>query len=243
MDEVRPIAEKYYGPIPRGADVVRRTGMAEPPQRAARRVILRSTRVRELRWSRQFLAPSRASGESRHADALEVLDVILGGGTTSRLYRALVLSKKIALSVDTWYDADTLGPSSFGVSARPKQGVGQAALEKAVEAEIRKLLDHGVTDNEVKDAKKRMLAAAIFSRDSLRRGANAIGSALTVGQTIKDVETWPEQIEKVTVAQVLAAARYVFRDKRSVTGLLLPQDKDGKKRKAGQRRKRGGNGK
>ncbi len=238
LDEVRPLAEKYYGPIPRGKDVVRRAGVAEPPQLAARRVVLRSKRVREPRWNREYLAPSRVAGETRHADALEVLDVILGGGTTSRLYRALVLDQKVALSVDSYYDADTLGPTAFGLAARPKQGIGHEQLEKAVEAEIDKLLEKGVTAAEVKAAKKRMLAAAIFSRDSLRRGASAIGSALTTGQTIADVETWPDKVRQVTAGQILEAARYVFRDARSVTGLLLPPKKQGRPEKAKTKAKR-----
>ena len=228
LDEVRPLAEKYYGPIARGKDVVRRVGVAEPPHLVARRVVLRSKRVREPRWSRDYLAPSRVAGETRHADALEVLDVILGGGTTSRLYRSLVLDQKVALSVHSYYDADTLGPTAFGLAARPKQGVSHEALEKAVEAEIRKLLKDGVTTQEVKAAQKRLLAAAVFSRDSLGRGASAIGSALTAGQTIADVETWPEKIKKVTAAQILEAARHVFHDARSVTGLLLPKKKQGR---------------
>ncbi|MEE9290485.1 MAG: insulinase family protein, partial [Alphaproteobacteria bacterium] len=74
-------------------------------------------------------------------------------------------------------------------------------------------------------AKKRLLAGAIFARDSLRRGASAIGTALTSGQSIADVENWPEYIEKVTPAQILKAARGVFRIERSVTGLLLPAPK------------------
>jgi zinc protease len=229
VDEVRPLAEKYYGPIPRGPKIVRRVNFAEPPQRVARRVILRSKRVREPRWNRDYLAPSRGQGQGRHADALEVLDVILGSGATSRLYRALVIQKKLALSVGSFYDADMLGPTAFGIHARPKRGVAPAQLEAAIETEIARLLAHGVTEAEVKAAKKRLLAGAIFARDSLRRGASAIGTALTTGQTIADVENWPESIKKVTPAQILEAAQGVFRIERSVTGLLLPPAKPGAK--------------
>jgi zinc protease len=159
---------------------------------------------------------------------LEVLDIILGTGATSRLYRALVIEKKLALSVESYYDADMLGPTSFGIYARPKQGVTIAALEAAIEAELAKLLAHGVTEAEVKAAKKRLLAGAIFARDSLRRGASAIGTALTTGQTINDVENWPDQIKKVTPGEILKAAEEVFRVERSVTGLLLPAPRSGK---------------
>ena len=94
-----------------------------------------------------------------------------------------------------------------------------------MDAELAKLFKDGVSADEVRRAKKRLKAAAIFARDSLGRGARAIGNALTAGQTIDDVENWPERIGAVTVAQVNGAARAVLYDKRSVTSLLLPKPK------------------
>lgn len=225
VDEVRPLAEKYYGPIPRGPKIVRRQGLAEPPHRVARRVVLRSKRVREPRWQRDYIAPSRGLGQKRAADALEVMDVILGSGATSRLYRALVVEQKLAHTVGTSYDGDMLGPGEFSIYVRPRPGVELAKVEAAIDAEIATLLANGVTQAEVDGAKKRLLAGAVFARDSLRRGANAIGTALTSGQTIDDVENWPEHISAVTPTQVLAAARKLFKIERSVTGLLLPAKK------------------
>ena len=55
-------------------------------------------------------------------------------------------------------------------------------------------------------------------------GPNAIGQAFTQGQTIADVEAWPERIAAVTPEQVMKAARpslmKEFRDKRIVAGGL-----------------------
>jgi zinc protease len=223
MATVRPLVEKYYGPIPANPKIISRVRLAEPPQRAARRVSLESRRVREPQWSREYLAPSRSNGKSHHADALEVLDVIMGSGTTSRLYRALVLEQKLALGVGSYFDADMLGPTAFGISARPASGVSLETLEAAIEAEIDKLLTHGVSKDELAKAIKRSLAGAVFARDSLRRGASAIGTALTTGQTIESVETWPAKMKAVTTRQILDAARHVFKKSRSVTGLLLPK--------------------
>ena len=223
MATVRPLVDKYYGPIPANPKIIRRVRLAEPPQRAARRVSFESRRVREPQWSREYLAPSRANGKSSHADALEILDVILGSGATSRLYRALVLEQKLALGVGSYYDADMLGPTAFGISARPASGVSLETLEAAIETEIDKLLTHGVSKDELAKAIKRSLAGAVFARDSLRRGASAIGTALTTGQTIESVETWPAKMKAVTTKQILDAARHAFQKSRSVTGLLLPK--------------------
>jgi zinc protease len=232
VDEVRPLAEKYYGVIPSNPAIKPRVRLAEPPQRAARRVTMRSDRVREPRFSRDYLAPSHSTGETAHAYALELLSVILGGGTTSRLYRSMVIEKKIALGVDTYYDADQFGPAVFGFALRPRVGTGLDVAEAALDNEIRALLKKGITADELASARKRMLASAIFARDSLRRGAVSVGIALTTRQTIDDVESWPDRIKAVTLDQVNAAARYVLRPERSVTSLLLPDDPGAQLREA-----------
>ncbi len=231
-EKLRPLAEKYYGPIP-ARKVAKRVRLKEPPHRAARRVQLRSPQVREPRWGRDYLAPSFASGEKQHAYALEVLNDILAGGATSRLYRSLVVEQKIAVSAGASYDGDAYDLGTFSFYGQPAAGIGMDRFEAAMDAEIAKLLGSGVTINEVKRAKKRLLAGAIYARDSLRRGARVIGTALTSGQTIDDVETWPEHIKAVTRDRVNEAARAVFKISNSVTGLLLPE-KAQKAQKAGQ---------
>ncbi len=223
-EKLRPLAEKYYGAIP-SREAPERARLGEPPQRAARRVVLKSERVREPRWGRDYLAPSYAAGETRQAHALQVLEQILSGGSTSRLYKALVVEKKVAVSAGAHYGADALDLATFTVFGRPRPGIGMDRFEAAMEAELGRLLADGVSAEEVQRAKKRLLAGAIYARDSLRRGAVVIGRALTTGQTIEDVEEWPERIEAVTVDQVNEAARAVLVPSKSVTGLLLPAPK------------------
>ena len=65
---------------------------------------------------------------------------------------------------------------------------------------------------------------AVFARDSLRTGARVLGTALAIGRSIQDVETWPERISAVTLDQVAAAARAVLHDERAVTSILLRKE-------------------
>ena len=92
-----------------------------------------------------------------------------------------------------------------------------------MEAELRHVVDDGVSEDEVERAKSRMRAAAVYARDSLQGGARALGTAIVTGTTIDQVENWPQRIATVTAAQVTAAARAILREERSVTGLLLPK--------------------
>ncbi len=81
-----------------------------------------------------------------------------------------------------------------------------------------------MTEEEVRDAKRRLIAEAVFARDSLSGPARIVGGALAVGQSVEDIEAWPERIEAVTKADVDAAARALFRIERSATGWLQPGD-------------------
>jgi zinc protease len=220
-DEIRPLAEKYYGPIPRRT-LAPRERVVEPDHRAARRVVLKSPRVRQPSWSRTYIAPSYATAAGSEAYALQVLAEILGGSTTSRFYRSLVVEQAVAASASSWYSADGLDSGEFGVSGSPRPGTGIDAVETAIAAQIARLLSDGVTADEVARAKRSLKAGAIYVRDSLRAGPNIFGRALTSGRTIEDVEAWPDRIGAVTAEQVNAAAKAVFREDRSVTSVLLP---------------------
>jgi len=222
VEQVRGLAEKYYGAIP-AHPVAERQRVSEPPQLAARRVVMRDARVREPAWTRQYVVPGRRLGGAAQADALEVLAEILGGGTTARLPRQLVNEEKIALAAGSYYDADVYDYGRFAIFASPRTGTTVEAIEARVDAEIARLLEKGVTEDEVTRAKSRLATQAVFARDSMMAGARAIGAALTTGQSIDDVETWPDRIRAVTAEQVNAAIRAVFDIRRSVTSVLLPE--------------------
>jgi len=222
-DELRPLAEKYYGAIPR-ADTPERARPSEPPQRAARQVTYHDERVRQPSWSRYYLAPSYITGDTRDAYPLEILSDILGGGSTSRLYRELVIEQTLAVSAGAYYSPDNLGPGRFVVYASPVPGVDMKTIETAVEKAINELLADGVTAEEVARSINTMQASAIYARDSLSEGARTLGAALASGQTTDDVEAWPDRISAVTPADVNTSARHVFIEAQSVTALLLPKE-------------------
>lgn len=219
--EVRTLAEKFYGPIPPQPNLKPRSRPQEPPHQAARRVILRDARVESPRFRRMYLTPSYATAEPGEGAALEVLAQILGGGTTSRLYRQLVVEQKVAILAGAWFSGDFLDSGSFGLYGAPAPGTDEMVLEASMEAAITKIIESGVTGEELADAKNLLIADTIYAIDSQSQLARIFGVALTSGQTVQDVQQWPERIEKVTLEQVQAVAAKYLRIERSVTGLLL----------------------
>jgi zinc protease len=221
-ETVREFAEKYYGRILK-RPIAKRDRVEEPPQVAPRRLSMTSAQVGQAQVSRRYLAPSNGYGETAHVNALDVLTEILGGGTTSRLYRALVVTQKVAVSAGSWYGGDDIGPSTFGFYASPAQGRTVVDVEAAIDAEINALLETGVTAPELAAAIKRLTRSAIFARDSVTAPARIIGAALSTGHSIVEIESWPERIAAVTAEDVIKAAHITFKIDQSVTSTLLPK--------------------
>jgi zinc protease len=220
--EVKTLAERHFGSLASRA-VPQRLRLDEPPHHAAIRLEMKSPRVAQPSWRRFYVAPSYRAGATQHAYPLQVLAEILAGSADARLHQALVLDKKLALTVGAGYSPSALGLADFGVYATPKPGVAIADIEAAIDAELSRIVEHGVEPDEVAHAARRMQAAAIYSQDSLSGPANIIGTALAIGRSLEDVTAWPDQIGAVTPADILAVARAVLVERNSATGILLPE--------------------
>ncbi|WP_028796251.1 M16 family metallopeptidase [Thalassobaculum salexigens] len=223
-DEVRRLAQKTYGQIP-AREVPDRVALrgGEPTQLAERRIEGTHPRVDQPTWSRRWIAPGQVWGDTDLAPALEVAAEILGGGSTSRLYRALVVEQAKAVYAGAGYGPSGLGPQTFAVYASPRADVSVEELEDAMEAEIARMLRDGVTAEEVESAVTRMKRSAVFARDDSLAPARLFGAELASGGTIADVEEWPERIGAVTPDAVVTALRAVIVDPHSVTSILRPE--------------------
>ncbi|MBE88381.1 MAG: peptidase M16 [Rhodospirillaceae bacterium] len=223
VEKVRPLVEKYYGKIPT-VSIPKRVVWSEPPQQTDRRITLRHAQVRQPSWSRKIMAPGIQSGNLSMVYALEVLSEIIGGGTTSRLYRSLVVQQKIAANAGAWYNGDNRGPGSIGFYGTPLRGMTVLDVETAMKKEFMKLLKDGVSEQEVSEAIARLQNAAIYARDGVYTPASIVGQALALGLTLEDVEEWPERIGKIEVEAVNEVIKLVLGRKGSVTAILLPED-------------------
>ncbi|MHA7774287.1 M16 family metallopeptidase [Roseibium sp. M-1] len=204
---VRKLAEETYGKVPRRAEPPARLRPAEPPLAGERRVAVSDPRVRQESISQTWIVPSQTTGSGRTPEALDILSYILGEGPSSRLHKALVLDKEAALSAGAYYSGSALDDGRFGVYAAPRPGHSLEEVERLIADELKKLLETGVSEEEVERARNSMVASAIYAQDNQSGLARLFGGALASGQTIEDVQTWPAQVAAVTPEDVLDAAR------------------------------------
>lgn len=219
---VRRLAEETYGAIPARGEMPVRKRPAEPAPRAARRVTLSDPRVRQPSLRRGWLTPTYCSGDQAEVFALEIAAEILGGGTTSRLYRKLCVEDELASGASAYFMGSMVDRAAFQVSASPRPGVEMAALEAGLDAALATFLSDGPSELELARARTRLVAETIFARDNQASLARIFGASLAVGESVEDVLAWPSRIEAVPREAVVEAARRYLRPDRCVTGLLLP---------------------
>ncbi|WP_442970081.1 M16 family metallopeptidase [Roseibium sp. FZY0029] len=219
VDTVRKLAEETYGKVARRAEPGERVRPAEPPLAGERRIAVSDPRVRQESLSQTWIVPSQTTGKGRTPEALDILSYILGEGPSSRLHKALVLDQEVALSAGAYYQGSALDDGRFGVYAVPRPGYTLEDMERLIEAELHKLIETGVTEDEVERARNSMISSAIYAQDSQSGLARLFGGALTTGQTVEDVQTWPSQVQAVTAEDVVDAAR-TYLSGMPVTGEL-----------------------
>lgn len=219
--EAKKLAEETYGKLEAHKDIPPRNRPQEPPPAAPRSLTLADARVEMPSLQRDYLVPSFHTAPSGESAALEVLASILGSGSNSRLYRALVVDKAVAVSAGAWYDSSAFDMSKFGVYGAPREGVTLPQVEAAIDAVIADVIDKGVNAEELERVKTRLIADAVYAQDNQATMARWYGSALTTGATVKDVQHWPDRIRAVTAQEVQDAARKWLDKRRSVTGYLI----------------------
>jgi zinc protease len=222
--DVEALAAQTYGKIPARAQAPSRRRPQEPPPRAVRMVTLADEKVEQPSHERIFVVPSYTTAAPGEAEALDVLAHMLGGGPASVLYETLVAEEKLAVSVGAYYMGSALDDTRFYIFATPAEGVELKDLDIALDRVLAKFIETKISEEDLRRAKTRMIADAVYARDSQVSLARWYGEALATGLAVKDVADWPDRIEAVTGAAITEAARKWLDKKRSVTGFLLPKE-------------------
>jgi zinc protease len=223
---LRQLAAETYGKLP-SRPVTRQPQLAEPPHTTKRLVEMTSSKVRVPLWKLAFVAPGVANTPQEKVLALQVAAQVLGGSEASRLYRELVVDKRLATNVAVSYDSDRRGPAVFDVTVVPVNAAPATleAVADSVTAALTRLAAEPVPEAELLRAKTNLQAAAVYANDGLMQPAMVMGQTAVIGQPLETVEYWPDAIGKVTAAAIQQAATLLDLN-AAVTGLLLPEQRE-----------------
>ncbi|MDO8931623.1 MAG: pitrilysin family protein [Rhodocyclaceae bacterium] len=220
--EIRPMVERTYGAIPaQPAIAAQRTRPQEPVPAAPRTVTLSDARVEQTSVRRYYLVPSANTAAAGESPALDVLAQLMGSGSNSYLYRALVIDRQLAVNAGAGYQGTSLDATQFVISVSPKPGVEFSQIEQVIDGVIAEVGQNPARSEDLERVKTQLIAEAIYAQDNQATLARWYGGALTSGLSIDDIRAWPDRIRAVTAEQVRAAAQKWLDKKRSVTGYLI----------------------
>lgn len=223
-DEVRRLAEQYYGVIPPNPNVRPRERVSEPPQLAERRLSYSDPRIGQAYVVRTYLAPERDAGAQEEAAALTLLAELLGGSSTTSFFAdKLQFETQTAIYSAAFYSGLSLDDTTFGLVVVPSEGVSLAEAEAAMDQAVADFLETGVNMEDLERIRMQIRASEIYEQDNLSSLARTYGAGLTSGLTIEDIQAWPQILGEVTADDIMAAAAKIFERRNAVTGWLMTE--------------------
>ena len=156
-------------------------------------------------------APGIPRGDERRF-ALRVLDTILGGSTSSRLFQEVRERRGLAYSVYSYASqyADS-GQVALYVGTRP-DNVGEAL--DVIGTELGRLHDEGVSEEELERARDNVKGRTVLSMESTLTRMNRLGSSLLMGVPLLTVDEVLAAFDAVTLDDVNAIARDFWQPER-----------------------------
>jgi len=226
VDEVRRLAEKYYGRLPNRA-LPERKPRDEPEQSGLKRIAFKAP-AEQAMVTLAFKVPSFRSFEGGQDEtdalALTVLSAVLDGYSGARLERALTQGpNRVADSAGADNGLWGRGPQLFTLSGVPARGKTTQQVEAALREQVARIANEGVSEAELARVKTQWVASAVYKLDSVFNQARELGTSWVQGQPLDANERLIERLRAVTADQVKAVAGKYFGDDQLTVAQLLPQ--------------------
>jgi predicted Zn-dependent peptidase len=203
--QVFSLVGKYFGRLPaRPKPEPLRT--VEPPQSAERAVTLREQ-------TQPWYIEGYHKPDARHPDeaVFDAIQDLMSNGRVSRLHRSLVRDKKIAAFAGGFNDfPDPKYPNLFVFFAAPTPGHSPAEIEKAIQAEIERLKNEDITDDELKMIRTRAKANLLRQLADNEGLAQQLGSMQALFGDWRELFKQVENLDKVTKADIRRVAVTTF---------------------------------
>lgn len=203
-DKIKDQIERWFGGIASGEIGVKPIPV-EPPQEAFR------TRTLHRKVPSDALYIAFHMPDRKHPDfmAYDILSDVLSGGRSARLYQNLLKGSELFSNVNA-YITGTFDPGLFVIEARL---LDNADLEKAkllIWNELQILKEELVQPEELQKVKNSLISSVAFSEVSITHKAINLAHYEMLGD-VNDINKQEEEIDKVTVEDLIRIAKQTFR--------------------------------
>lgn len=154
--------------------------------------------------------------------ALRVLDNVLGGTTSSRLFQEVRERRGLAYSIYSFSHLYA-GIGQVGIYLGTEPGSLSAAL-RVVGDELARLCEHPATTDELERSKENVKGRLVLSLESTSARMNRLGSHVLTGVPLLTVDQLIERVEAVTLADLEALATELFVPDRLSAACIGPEE-------------------
>ncbi|MCC6690832.1 MAG: insulinase family protein [Bacteroidia bacterium] len=207
-EQVKPLAEKWFGPIPSGV-IKKRNLPVEPKQNEQRRL----TVERDVPANALYKVYHMCSRYDKEYHTVDLISDILSRGNSSRFHNELIKKQKLFSDVNAYVSGD-LDKGLFVVSGRLLDGVKSDDAEKAIDNELEKIISQAVNESELVKVKNKMESSLVFAEmDIMNKAVN-----LAISEMMGDAELINHEVEKynaVTPSMITEQASQLFTQQNS----------------------------
>jgi predicted Zn-dependent peptidase len=222
-DKTKKLVEDYFGDIPRGNHDIYRPDIEEPPQTEE----IRKTVYDNIQLPAIFTAYRMPAKGDPDTYALGMLQTLLSGGQSSRLYKALVDNKQLA------YEASAMPLSLEDAGVFIVYGIANTEvkledLEAAMEEEITRVIESGLSEREFQKLQNQTENDFISRNTTMAGISESLAEYHTFFGDATLINTEIEKYLAVTPENIIEVAEKYLVPKNRVVLYYLPKDQEPK---------------
>ncbi|HEV7332494.1 MAG TPA: pitrilysin family protein [Flavisolibacter sp.] len=209
-EQVRTLAEKWFGPIESG-ERYNRILPEEPAQQVAKKLEVHATVPLDAFYKTWHIYPRM---DQRYYVS-DLITEILSGGGSSRLFQALVKEKKLFSNIEC-YHFGTVDAGLLTIEGKLVKGVKMEDAEKAVEEELAKVKSETIAESELQKVKNKTESQMAFEDMSLMNRANSLAFYELLGDASL-INSELDKYNRVTAEDIRSLSNEIFREENSST--------------------------
>lgn len=216
--KTKELVSKYFKDVPKGTKEIPRPTVVEPPQNGE----IRDVVFDNIQLPAVFEAYHIPAQGTEDSYALDMLSVVLSGGESSRMYKALVDDQKKALTVQSFPYA-LEDPGLYIVLGLVNMGVDLEDLEKSMDSEIEKVKDNLITEKEFQKIRNQIESQFVQQNASMAGIAERLADYHVYYGNAGLINTEIERYMKVTREDIQRVAKKYLKKENRVVLQYLPK--------------------
>ncbi len=204
LQHVKELAQSTYGTLPPRSFFKERK-RPEIPENITpdfkSYLVYHDPQITQVYWQNYRLVPSHGM-DLKTSIALDIIVELLDGSEAAPIYETLVKKEKKAISASLSYSGSKLDWGVLTYSGILKSENDISTFKDRFETILKDFYEHGLTEENVKNARRKTIDRLLYARDSLSDPAHIFGRALTTGITFEQVENWETHLKSVTLEEI-----------------------------------------